>query len=302
MIQKIFLTASFILLTNLIFAMPQDSIGNKIVNGKRYLIHKVSKGEGVYSIARKYNIDSKDVFAANEGSDKGLKLGQSLLIPRGNAPTVTPQDSKKSNNPTTNKTIKTHVVVKGNTLNSLARDYNTTVEEIKKLNNMTDGNIKLGQKIKIPSNSSNIDVDTKPATEVKVTPNKEVVQLKLDDSQTPNVVVDVDKIKELQVVPVEPLPTNNTYTTIEGDEITETGKALISSEGDLYQERSFVLHPTAKIGTIIMIVNPKTNQSVFARVVGNCKVSEGIILKINSTVAGKLGIDSESEVKVSYAK
>jgi LysM repeat protein len=42
-----------------------------------------------------------------------------------------------------------HLVVKNDTLYSLSRKYNTTVARLKKLNNMTDDNIKIGQQLKV---------------------------------------------------------------------------------------------------------------------------------------------------------
>jgi len=51
-----------------------------------------------------------------------------------------------------------------------------------------------------------------------------------------------------------------------------------------------------------MITNISNNNTVFARVVGNCKQEDGIILKMSKTVASKLGVSENTEVKVSYAK
>lgn len=45
-----------------------------------------------------------------------------------------------------------HVVVKGDTLYSLSKRYNTTVEELKRLNNLRDNTLSLGQILKIKSN------------------------------------------------------------------------------------------------------------------------------------------------------
>lgn len=45
-----------------------------------------------------------------------------------------------------------HTVVKGDTLYSLSKRYNTTVEELKRLNNLKDNNLALGQILKIKSN------------------------------------------------------------------------------------------------------------------------------------------------------
>ena len=92
------------------------------------------------------------------------------------------------------------------------------------------------------------------------------------------------------------------FAVDDGDEVNESGLAVISSDGDLSQERSFVLHPTAKVGTIVMITNAANNNSVFARVIGNCKMDNGCVLKMSKTVAMKLGVSENIEVKVSYAK
>ena len=48
--------------------------------------------------------------------------------------------------------IASHVVVKGDTLYSLSKRYNTTVEELKRLNGLSDNNLALGQILKIKSN------------------------------------------------------------------------------------------------------------------------------------------------------
>lgn len=95
---------------------------------------------------------------------------------------------------------------------------------------------------------------------------------------------------------------NTSYSVDDGDEVNESGLAVISSEGDLGQERSFILHPTAKVGTIVMITNTANNNSVFARVIGNCKLDNGCVLKMSKTVAMKLGVTESITVKVSYAK
>ena len=46
--------------------------------------------------------------------------------------------------------IITYTVVKGDTLYSIANKYNVTVDEIKKLNNLTTNNLSINQILKIP--------------------------------------------------------------------------------------------------------------------------------------------------------
>jgi LysM repeat protein len=276
------------------YSKSQDSIGNKMVNGNRYVMHKITKGEGVYSISKKYGVPSNAIFEANPGSEKGIKIDQVLLIPRGKGMAANTQTAPKTN--TVTETAKTHKVVKGNTLSSIAKQYNLTLQEIKQINNLSSDNIQLGQLLKV--SKSNV-----------VTPEVIADKANPDGNAKPKAVVPEDNEVEVAVVPRAEIEQTlnseaiqNKYTTTDGDEVTENGKAVISSEGELYQERSFILHPSAKVGTIVMITNPTNNNAVFARVIGNCAPIDGAVLKMSKTVAMKLGVSNDLNVKVSYAK
>jgi LysM repeat protein len=276
------------------YSKSQDSIGNKMVNGNRFVMHKITKGEGVYSISKKYGVPSNAIFEANPGSEKGIKIDQVLLIPRVKGMAVNTQTASKTN--TVAETAKTHKVVKGNTLSSIAKQYNLTLQEIKQINNLSSDNIQLGQLLKV----SKSNVVTPEVIADKANPN---------GKEKPKAVVPEDNEVEVAVVPRTEIEQTlnaeaiqNKYTTTEGDEVTENGKAVISSEGELYQERSFILHPSAKVGTIVMITNLTNNNAVFARVIGNCAPIDGAVLKMSKTVAMKLGVSNDLNVKVSYAK
>ncbi|MEZ4804041.1 MAG: LysM peptidoglycan-binding domain-containing protein [Bacteroidia bacterium] len=65
--------------------MPQDSIGTKTIDGQLYILHKVSKGEGVYGISRKYGVTASAIYESNEGSEQNILIDQILLIPKGKA-------------------------------------------------------------------------------------------------------------------------------------------------------------------------------------------------------------------------
>jgi LysM repeat protein len=292
--MKLILILSSFLFATVSYAMAQDSIGTKVIDGKRYVLHKVVKGDGVYGLAKKYAVPAAEIFAANEGSEKSIKIDQVLLIPRKNGLV---NNSPNTAKPASKDEKLYHTVVKGNTLSAIARQYKTTVEQIKSLNQLSNENIQLGQKLLVYSGQSS--PQTPKAETTKTTQNNNIAVVDTEKSkQEENVVVDVAKTEEKQ----DTEKVVNKYTTIDGDEVTESGIAVISSEGELYQDRSFILHPTAKVGTIVMITNPDNNNAVFARVVGTCSVKQGIVLKMSKTVAHKLGINNDTQVKVSYAK
>lgn len=292
-------------------AAVADSVGLKVVDGKTYIMHKVSKGEGVYGISRKYGVTAKEIYAVNPGSEKTIKIDEILLIPSKIVIEEAPKPMLKepvkieqNTTPAPSSGDKIyHTVEKGQTLSFLAREYNTSVNEIKKWNGLESDNINLGQELIVGVKTT---ATTTPQTPVTPDPNKVSTEegkkslgKELPPPTSNNTVVN-NNTKVEEEAPAKQV--NNKYSTDDGDEINENGTALISSDGDLSQDRSFILHPTAKIGTIVMITNPENNKTVFARVVGNCPKEDGVILKMSQTVANKLGVTESTEVKLSYAK
>jgi LysM repeat protein/ABC-type branched-subunit amino acid transport system substrate-binding protein len=106
--------------------------------------HKVEPKETLYAIARKYNLKVEDLIAANPSlTPENVKTGQILRIP------------SKIEIPT-EKLISSddylfHEVQAKETLFSLAKQYNTSVNEIVALNDTSIiSGLKVGQKIKVP--------------------------------------------------------------------------------------------------------------------------------------------------------
>ena len=117
---------------------------------KNYLessnIYTVVSGDSLYSIARKFNTTVDALKKANNLTTNNLSIGQKLIIPGGS---------------TTNNNQNIYTVVSGDSLYSIARKFNTSVDALKKANNLTTNNLSIGQKLIIPSknntdNSQNI--------------------------------------------------------------------------------------------------------------------------------------------------
>lgn len=95
----------------------------------------VKSGDSLWSIANKYNTTVSNIKNLNNLSNDNLAIGQVLLIPS--------QSINGSNN--------TYVVKSGDTLWNIANKYNTTVDELKKINNLTSNTLSIGQILKIPN-------------------------------------------------------------------------------------------------------------------------------------------------------
>ena len=102
--------------------------------------YSVKKGDTLYSIATKNNLTVPELKKLNNLKSDNLSIGQTLLIKK------TPKE---------NTNITTYTVKKGDTLYSIARKYNTTVNAITTLNNLTSNNLSIGQTLKIPVSTQN---------------------------------------------------------------------------------------------------------------------------------------------------
>ena len=97
-----------------------------------YDIYIVKKGDSLYKIAKNYDITVTKLKEMNNLKSDALQINQELKVPK----------SKES--------YIIYKVKKGDSLYQIAKKNNTTVEEIKKLNNLTSNILSINQELKIP--------------------------------------------------------------------------------------------------------------------------------------------------------
>ena len=124
-----------------------------------YINYTVKKGDTIYSIARLNNIDIDTLIKDNSLVDNNLKVGQNLkiritsgVIEECIGPDYTPPISVTPSI--------TYTVKKGDSLYSIAKNFNTTLSAIQNLNNLNTTNLSIGQQLKIPTTSSNTPTTT----------------------------------------------------------------------------------------------------------------------------------------------
>lgn len=123
-----------------------EDLGQAVVNAlNKYLglidvYYEVKKGDSLYSIAQQFNTTVDALKELNNLGSNNLSVGQQLLIPE------------------INNSNDYYVVKSGDTLYSIAKKNNTTVDELIDLNDLNSLNLSIGQKLKIPKISSN-DID-----------------------------------------------------------------------------------------------------------------------------------------------
>ena len=121
------------------------------VGNQSFYKYRVQSGEGLYAISRTFSVSVADIIRNNPGSTQGLQSGQELLIPiAGNIESNTSYTPLNQGGQSDQNINFNHTVVSGETVYSISNMYNTSVDEIYKLNPSAKEGIGVGEILKIP--------------------------------------------------------------------------------------------------------------------------------------------------------
>ena len=108
-----------------------------------YIVHTVALNDTLFLLARHYGTTVDEIMRFNNLTNANLSIGQQLRIP---SDCVDDNDAPPE--------FITYTVVAGDTLFLIANRYGTTVDEIMRLNNLTNTNLSIGQQLRIPSSNT----------------------------------------------------------------------------------------------------------------------------------------------------
>lgn len=114
--------------------VPYVAPGGEISNEN---VYTVKRGDSLYSIAMANNITVDELKKANNLTSNFLSIGQQLYIPK--------QEPELPENYTI------YTVKKGDSLYSIAENFNTTVSEIVTLNKLNSTTLSIGENLLIPT-------------------------------------------------------------------------------------------------------------------------------------------------------
>jgi len=154
-----------------------NSTQNQSASTGNIIEHTIKPKENLNMLAEKYGTTINEIKALNNLSSSNLSIGQVLKIPAKNteqtsatAPVTAPaknnNETATANTQSADQTIIEHTVQPKEFLGKIAEKYSTTVEEVKKANNLSGNNLRIGQKLKIPA-TKNIDENKVAAAEEK---------------------------------------------------------------------------------------------------------------------------------------
>lgn len=116
-----------------------------------YIYHKVRPGETLGSIAQRYRVSVRAIQQANGLRGSLIRAGQTLRIPTGQGAFSAPSANSSATAPSSASGRRYHQVRPGESLWSIAQQYKTSVETLRRLNNLAPHQaIHPGQKLLIP--------------------------------------------------------------------------------------------------------------------------------------------------------
>lgn len=283
-----------------------------------YLEHTVVAKENFYSIGRLYNVKPKEIAAFN-GLDmtKGLGIGQALQIP------LTPGNFSQTGNK--GAPVYYSVGEKEVLRRVSANNNKVAVENLRKWNNLSNDNVSAGSELivgflvgseiknTIAKNDSKKDEKKKKKEEKDKTANDEkepeINVIKTDKKSEPQEVKRVETVRENQMAPSEAgyFKTHfeqqiKTYPVTKDQTVTS---GIFKTASGWQDAKYYALMDKIEPGTIIKVINPINNKTIYAKVLGEMsgiRQNQGLNIRISNAAASALEIAETDKfiVKVNY--
>jgi LysM repeat protein len=261
--------------------------------------HIVTEKETLYSVARLYGITVDELRQMNKLTSDALSIGQELIVKRSS--TVIEQPVVKNNATTPQSLQGVHTVASKETLFSISRQYNVSVDQLKKWNNLNSNELSLGQTLFVvaPENQgmkTTTITEQQPAKTTTTPPAQTVTPAEQSKDTTP---------VNTNAQPVISAPIKISEAYKDGKEVREAGLAELI-EGTQGNRKYLALHRSAPIGTILKVKNQLNDREVFVRVIGQLPDTGGndkLVIKISKSAYDRLSaIDPKFMVEVTWYK
>ncbi len=241
---------------------PLDSIRMETINGKQFIIHQIDEKETLYSISRRYNVPITAILEVNPTADGGLATGQLLKVPyvfKGNKAQAQPGGDR------------IHKVMPNETLFSISKLYDVSVDDIKSWNNLKDNSLSTGQSLIIKKKST-LSVEANKLPETKSLTGIHTVAPKES----------MYSIAKLYGITVQQL---KEWNGIEGSEL-KIGQTLFTAQ-PMYNKTEVKTEQNSKVTEIKEPVEPirqdvkpiqtqkETTITISEKVIGSDEVKEG---------------------------
>ena len=129
-----------------ILRIPETYTKEKDMIMPNYINYTVKNGDSLYKIATANNITVDTIIKDNSLTSNVLQIGQNLKIRVPSSSNITIEECYGEDYI---EPVSTYTVKKGDSLYSIAKKFNTTIDAIKKKNNLTSNLLNIGTILKI---------------------------------------------------------------------------------------------------------------------------------------------------------
>lgn len=276
-----------------LYAQTRDSLFVSYEKERLVIHHKVSLGETVFMLARRYHVPAAVLADANGLTySDGLEKGQKVYIPVGPYNQQTTKPVNGSARPVYYKVSAT------DNLYRISKMASLTQHDVQEFNDLPDNTIRPGQVLMLGWVA--YDVKDIPSGNPPVVEKKEdkyetvIVMPQQQDTTRQRVLTNEEKLYLQQ--------TNNEQAVFD-----EKGTAVFyEMPGKVGSKRTFfAFHNTVAKGTIIKVYNPGTEKTTFVKVLGpipGTKQYHGSVIAISEGAKQALGVtDNRTWCELKYA-
>jgi len=189
-------------------------------------IYVVQAGDTLYSIASRYGIGVDQLKNYNNLNSNILSVGQQLFIPTGQFVSDVVETD-----------YDTYVVVTGDNLFDIASKYGISVDELKRINNLTSNTLLVGQKLLVPKSSDIVDSLVTNYVDYRIVPGDTLYGIgskygvSVDELKRINNLSN-DKLSINQVIKI-PVLNTDVYTVKKGDTLYSISKRYNVNPSDI---------------------------------------------------------------------
>lgn len=116
-------------------AGESDSLRMETINGQQFIIHQVAAKETLFGISKRYGATVASILEFNPKADVSLEVGRILKVPY----------TAKSKTVTNGNLV--HKVAQKETLFSISKLYDVSIDDIKSWNKLTSNSLTVGQEL-----------------------------------------------------------------------------------------------------------------------------------------------------------
>lgn len=302
--KKIIIATGFIFLAGFIFA--QSKIMAVPTSQGIVIHHKVAPKEGIYPLARKYNVKVSDILVANNfDKNKSLNVGEIVKIPL-------PFDNL---NQKSQKGIPVmYVVSEKEGLMTVSNKFNKVLlKNLRSWNHLSKDELSKGQQLIVGYLS--LDGEQQSVAQEEIT-DKPVVKKKTEQEpvlENPkNGIVEEKKQEQPKPAPVAEIPGKGYFKNLYAKQTNENSATQKTVTSGIFKASNgwgdgkyYILIDDVAVGTIIKVSNPENGAIIYAKVLGQMKgikQNEGLDIRISDSAAMELKISDTEKfiVTITY--